>query len=348
MPTLAQYIWIDGSEPTPQLRGKTKVLKDADLGPSTNYDNVDDIPLDAFPVWGADGSSTNQASGDDSDIILKPVRAVRDPFRDGGYIVLCEAFDGEEKPLESNARARLRQLLDEGAAEAEAWFGFEQEYTLLQDRVRPLGFPKDGFPGPQGPYYCAVGTANVVGRDFYEDFIQATIDAGVPVTGYNWEVMPGQAEVQVFGDALAGPDHLWITRWLLHRTSEHHDVRVSLDPKPAEGDWNGAGMHTNFSTRAMREDGGLAVIEKACAQIGERIEEHLAAYGAGYERRLTGDHETASYKEFSFGVADRTASIRIPRQVAQDGKGYLEDRRPNANACPYEIAYQMIRTTKDL
>ena len=314
MAALAQYIWIDGTQPTAQLRGKTRVV--ADLPPSSSFGNVDDIPLRAFPQWSADGSSTSQASGHDSDILLQPVRAVRDPFRPGGYLVLCEALTGDAQPHPTNARARLRALLGQGAHSVDAWFGFEQEYTLLARSARPLGFPEVGYPAPQGPYYCAVGTENIVGRAFYESFLRACLEAGIRITGVNWEVMPGQAEVQVFGDALAGPDHIWLTRWLLHRTSEKHGVVVSLDPKPAEGDWNGAGMHTNFSTREMRSQGGIAAIEATCAKLAERVPEHLAAYGSGYERRLTGAHETASYETFSWGVADRTASVRIPRAVA--------------------------------
>ncbi len=345
MTILAQYIWIDGTAPSQELRGKTRVMKSGKgLLPSTEYANVDDIPLDMFPEWGADGSSTNQAGGANSDIKLVPVRAVRDPFRPGGFLVLCEVFEGNGAVHETNHRARLRDALDRGAAAVEGWFGFEQEYTLMADDGSPLGFPDNGYPAPQGPYYCAVGTSNITGRNFYEEFINATLAAGLGVTGYNWEVMPGQAEVQIFGDALRAPDHLWFSRWLLHRTSENHAANVTFDPKPATGDWNGAGMHVNFSTKEMRMDGGYDAIIAACEAIGTKIQEHLAVYGEGYERRLTGAHETASYTEFKYGAADRTASIRIPRHVAAERKGYLEDRRPNANACPYQVADRMLRT----
>jgi len=350
MALLAQYIWIDGTQPTRELRGKTRVIDGARVGlePSTNYEKIDQIPLAAFPEWGADGSSTNQAAGGDSDIKLIPVRVARDPFRKGGFLVLCEVYEGNGAVHETNSRAWLRRTLNAGAADAEAWFGFEQEYTLMADNVRPLGFPKDGYPGPQGPYYCAVGSHNIIGRAFYEDFIEIALAAGLKVTGFNWEVMPGQAEVQVFGDALAAPDHLWLVRWLLHRISENHGISVSFDPKPAKGDWNGAGMHTNLSTQEMRAEGGISAITQACDLIGSRIREHLGVYGVGYQRRLTGLHETASYKEFRWGTADRTASIRIPRHVAAEGRGYLEDRRPNANACPYEVAERLLRTVCEI
>jgi glutamine synthetase len=344
MSILAEYIWIDGTEPDRQLRSKTKVLSGGVIATSDTYDSVLDIPIDVFPAWGADGSSTNQAEGADSDIGLEPVAAVRDPFRPGHYLVLCEVNDAEGNSHGTNARADLRKVLDAGAAGEEAQFGFEQEYTFLDDSGDPLGFPHNGYPAPQGPYYCAVGTKNIFGRDVYEDFLDACMESGIQITGANWEVMPGQAEVQVFGSALVGPDHLWLSRYILHRVAEDSGVVISLDPKPASGDWNGAGMHTNFSTQTMREPGGIKAINAACEAIGEQVESHLAVYGSGYERRLTGDHETCSFQEFRYGVADRTASIRIPRHVASDGCGYLEDRRPNANADPYAIAARMLRT----
>lgn len=348
MSVLAEYIWIDGNQPTANLRAKTKVLPDPAIPLSTSFVNVDDIPISFFPDWGADGSSTNQADGDDSDIILKPVRAIRDPYRIGHYLVLCEVFSGDGTVHRTNHRSELRRVLESGAASKEPMFGFEQEYTYLRSDGSPYGFPLDGEPPPQGPYYCAVGSNNISGREAYEDFLQVALDAGLSITGTNWEVMPGQAEVQVFGDALKSTDHIWFARWLLHRSAEKYDITISLDAKPAKGDWNGAGMHTNFSTNEMRRQNGINAINAACEKIGNKIEEHLAVYGDDYESRLTGAHETCSYKEFRYGAADRTASIRIPRNVALEGMGYLEDRRPNANADPYRVASQMLKTVCDI
>ena len=346
MSVLAEYIWIDGGTPTASLRAKTRVIYDDHVPASTSIDDVTSIDMSWFPEWGADGSSTMQAEGADSDIVLRPVSAVRDPFRPGNYLVMTEVFEGATgQPHSSNARADLRKVLDMGAANVDSLWGYEQEYTFLNKSGRPLGFPESGYPEPQGPYYCAVGSNNIAGREVYETFLQACLDAGIRISGVNWEVMPGQAEVQVGAvGPLVGGDHIWYARWLLERTGENYGVSVSFDAKPASGDWNGAGMHTNFSTREMREPNGIVAINKACEAIGRKVKEHLEVYGDRYEDRLTGAHETAHFSEFSYGVSDRTASIRIPRSVQDTGRGYLEDRRPNANADPYKIAARMLRT----
>jgi len=273
---------------------------------------------------------------------------VPDPIRGGGcYLVLCEVLSPNGNPHSTNSRAKLRAVLDKGAAASDAWFGFEQEYTLY-DGSRPLGFPSERrFPAAQDPYYCGVGADEVYGRDLVEMHFMSCLEAGLLLTGVNAEVMPGQWEFQVGGpggDALTASDHLWLARWLLYRLGEEEGISATLDPKPVPGDWNGAGMHTNFSTQTMRDPGGMKHIDAAVERMSKRISEHLEAYGVGYEMRLTGLHETCRYDEFRAGVSDRTASVRIPTNVAADGCGYLEDRRPNANACPYQVATVMLQT----
>jgi glutamine synthetase len=254
---------------------------------------------------------------------------------------MCEVELTDFTPHPTNTRARLRSIVDR-YGDQEPLFGIEQEYTLMRDG-RPLGFPELGYPGAQGPYYCGVGGDRVDGRPIIEAHTQACIDAGLGIEGTNAEVLLGQWEFQI--GVLSAPaigDHIWVARWLLNRIAEDFGVAVSLDAKPVQGDWNGAGAHTNFSTKAMRE--GWDAIIAGCEALGNRVEEHIANYGAGIEDRLTGAHETARFDRFSYGVSDRGASIRIPWGVEKAQKGWIEDRRPNANADPYVVARLMIET----
>jgi glutamine synthetase len=223
-------------------------------------------------------------------------------------------------------------------------YGIEQEYTFMRLNGRPYGFPElSGEPGPQGPYYCGVGAGRVMGRAIVEAHTEACLTAGLAISGTNAEVMPGQWEFQVGPlGALEVSDQLHVARWLLHRIAEDHDVVVSFDAKPQKGDWNGAGAHTNFSTKAMRKD--FAAIDAACKALGTRVMEHVRNYGHDIESRLTGKHETAPFDKFSFGVSNRGASVRIPWQVAKDRKGYAEDRRPNANMDPYVVTRLILET----
>ena len=250
--------------------------------------------------------------------------------------MLCEVENIDFTAHESNTRAAAREV-DERFAAQESWFGIEQEYTLFQDG-RPLGFPVGGYPAPQGPYYCGAGADAIFGREVVEKHLDYCLAAGLKISGINAEVMPGQWEFQV---GPAGPvevsDHMWIARYLLKRTGEEFGVAVSFDAKPLKGDWNGAGAHTNFSTKAMRE--GYDAIITACEALGAEGKplEHVSAYGAGIEDRLTGHHETAPWNKYSYGVSNRGASVRIPWQVEVDKKGYIEDRRPNANVDPYVV-----------
>ena len=257
---------------------------------------------------------------------------------------MCEVMNADGSVHATNSRAHLRKI-DEKFNDQESWFGIEQEYTFFQGRV-PLGWPEGGYPAPQGPFYCGVGADEVYGRDIVEEHLELCLDAGLEISGINAEVMPGQWEYQV---GPLGPldvaDQLWISRWLLYRIAEDYGVSATLHPKPVKGDWNGAGAHTNFSTKSMREQGGIKVIEAACESLGKKHDDHIAVYGAHNEERLTGLHETCSIKDFRYGVSDRGASIRIPMATANDGKGYLEDRRPAANMDPYKVCSILIETT---
>ncbi len=344
---IAEYLWLDGAKPTQQLRSKTRLIPG----------ETGSVDLDFFPQWSFDGSSTFQAQGGDSDLLLQPVSYYPDPTRgEGHFLVMCEVLNPDGSPHESNTRARLRQLMEKGGKDVEAWIGYEQEYTLYQGRI-PLGWPDFGYPAPQGPFYCSVGSEVAFGRDLAETHLAACLEAGLFIYGLNAEVMPGQWEFQIgyrgddseVADPLTCSDQLWVARWLIQRICEEDGVTASFDCKPVKGDWNGAGLHTNFSTKEMRTKGsGMAAIEKAMTNLEKRHMDHIKVYGAGLSERLTGAHETSPIDEFTWGIADRGRSIRIPRPVANNGYGYLEDRRPGANADPYQISTELLRSICEL
>ncbi|KAI9479488.1 hypothetical protein BDB00DRAFT_885407 [Zychaea mexicana] len=347
----AEYIWIDGFN---QLRSKTKTLSKV---PSC---------VAELSEWNFDGSSTGQAEGHDSDVLLQPVAMFADPFRGGGgggdnKLVLCETYNPGNQSIQpavvvitqlilnmiittdgtphaTNFRYACKKVMDT-YADAKPWFGIEQEYMLMDPETnRPYGWPRNGYPEPQGKYYCGVGAGKIFGRDIIEAHYRACLFAGINISGINSEVSASQFEYQVGPcEGLDMGDQLWIARYILDRVAEDFAVAVTIHPKPIQGDWNGAGCHTNFSTEEMRQDGGLAAIEKAIEKMSLKHFEHIAVYGEDNDQRLTGKHETGHIGAFSYGIANRGASIRIPRQVGKEGKGYMEDRRPASNIDPYRV-----------
>jgi len=326
-----EYIWLDGYKPTQGLRAKTRVEKDFSG------------KLEDCPVWSFDGSSTEQAEGGNSDLLLKPVAIFPDPDRKNSYMVMTEVLNADGTPHSTNGRATI---LEE---DEDFWFGFEQEYFLYDEETKlPLGFPKGGFPGPQGPYYCGVGAKSAYGREIVEEHLDLCLEAGLNVEGINAEVAAGQWEFQIFakGARQAG-DQIWVARYLMERTAEKYGVYVEWHPKPLgkDLDWNGSGMHANFSNGLMRTCGDKNVFTAICEEFGKHIQEHIEVYGADNDQRLTGKHETAAITDFSYGVSNRGASIRIPVGTVEDGwKGRLEDRRPASNADPYKVAAVIIKT----
>lgn len=325
-----EYIWLDGYKPEANLRSKTRIIS-----------GKEEPSLKNLPLWSYDGSSTQQAEGSSSDCVLKPVKVIKDAGRENGYLVMCEVLNADLTPHITNDRAKYEDALD-------FWFGFEQEYVITKNGL-PLGFPTEGYPAPQGRYYCGIGTKNVVARDFVEEHLDLCLACGLNITGINAEVMVGQWEFQLLGkSAKAAADDLWLARYLLLRVAEKHGLEIELHPKPVKGDWNGSGMHANFSNEQMRSVGGEAYFKNILKNLDITHEDHIANYGSMNHERLTGLHETQSIDQFSFGVADRGASIRIPiTTVENDWKGYLEDRRPASNACPYLITSKIVETVTE-
>lgn len=342
---MAEYIWIGGTGE--DIRGKTKTL-------SKVPKNVSECP-----IWNFDGSSTAQAPGHDSEVYLKPAAMYRDPFRGGdNLLVLCEAYappsvdeegntDGKMEKIPTNTRHDCNEAM-EAAKDQEPWFGIEQEYTLLDSTTLwPLGWPSNGYPKPQGPYYCSVGAGCAIGRDIVEAHYKACLYSGISISGVNAEVMPAQWEFQVGPcEGIQMGDQLWMARYLLLRVCEMYNVTCTFDPKPVPGDWNGAGGHCNYSNKATRTPGtGYEAIKEQIEKLKARHAVHIAGYGKGNDRRLTGLHETSSLETFEWGVADRGASIRVGRMVPVEKCGYYEDRRPASNLDPYVVTKLIVETT---
>lgn len=336
---LAEYVWLDLRQ-TP--RSKTMTMTTRPTKPSD------------LRIWNYDGSSTEQAEGTNSEVLLYPKAIFNDPFRGAPHIlVIAECYNAwDKKPALGNTRAACAELMEK-YKDLDPWFGIEQEYTFMkpgrvgESPTVPHGFNDDDTePGPQGPYYCSAGYGVAIGREVVDEHYMKCLQAGVKIAGQNAEVMPGQWEFQI------GPcrgieigDHMVMARYIMLRVTEYHKCICSFSPKPADGDWNGAGCHTNFSVEPMRVDGGYDVIIKVCEAFGKVAAEHIKEYGEGNEKRLTGKHETCDINTFKYGVANRAASIRIPREAEEKGKGYMEDRRPAANCDPYRVCGRIMKTT---
>jgi glutamine synthetase len=344
---ILEYIWIDNIY---NLRSKTKVLTINNIP-----ENIDE-KLKILPEWNYDGSSTGQAKGYDSEIIIKPCAIYKDPFRSGNsYFVLCDTYckDNNTKkiiPHKTNNRVKALEIFNKYKYE-EPMYGIEQEFFLADKNNVPLfrnlilqNYINNDWD-PQGNYYCGIGSRNIIGRKFMEQALTNCINAGLNITGMNAEVAPGQWEFQVFATGINASDQLYIMRYILNRTAELFDWSINLHPKPIQGDWNGSGCHVNFSTKNMRENGGIEYIESAIQKLSKAHNKHMENYGLSNHLRMTGEHETADYYTFSYGVSNRGASIRIPNSTYIEKKGYFEDRRPASNMDPYIVTSMILETS---
>lgn len=336
---VAEYLWIDAFD---NIRSKSRTIS------VTHNLKIIAPNLKDFPEWNFDGSSTGQAEGNNSEVIIKPVSFYIDPMRKFKevlcYLVLCDCYDNTDKPLISNNR-HVANLIFTKVASSIPWFGLEQEYTLYDGATgKILGWPSEGLPEKQGKYYCGVGADRIFGRNIIEEHYEACITAGLNISGINAEVLPGQWEFQIGPcEGIKSGDQMYVARYLLHKISEKYNVIASFNPKPVP-EWNGSGLHTNYSTKEMRESNGIEHIMKAIEKLSKKHDQHIKVYGDN-NNRLTGKHETSNINKFTYGVADRTGSVRIPTEVAKNKCGYFEDRRPASNACPYKITSIITETT---
>lgn len=333
---IAVYIWTDAKG---QLRSKSKTLFQKDKPAAESLEE-----------WNFDGSSTGQAHSHNSEIILRPKKIFDNPFHTdrtiGSVLVWCDCYDIDGRAIESNTRYEAQQFFAHThVVNQEPWFGFEQEYILYdRETLRPLGWPTHGLPEPQDKYYCGVGSGKVFRRDIIDKHYLLCLKSGIKIGGTNAEVMPGQWEFQI-GPCVGieAADHLWIARYILEMICEENNLIVSYEPKPYK-DFNGSGLHTNFSTTQMREKGGYKYILSVIEKMQSRHSHDIRYFGTN-DKRLTGKHETSSKDKFTFGVGDRSASVRIPSKVIQQDCGYIEDRRPASDADIYLVMKTLIETT---
>jgi len=352
-----EYIWIGGNN---ELRSKTKVMElplDFDIYNGLTKDNIN-----ILPIWNFDGSSTNQAEGNDSEVLLKPVNVFKNPFNKNrnipGYLVLCETFIHDTNtPHSTNTRYIARKIFTkQNINKYKPLFGIEREffvYDTTKNPQCPIGW-ENGTPEAQGPYYCSVGSNVCFGKDFLEDVLDLSLDANLSITGSNMEVCPGQMEIQICDQGIEASDQCVILSYILARLGEDYGYSIDWRAKPIEGDWNGSGCHVNFSTIQMRTPlesspfetpNGYNEILKSIERLREKHHEHIEVYGDDNDSRLTGKHETSSMDTFSYGVADRGASIRIPRDTDKNGYGYFEDRRPSSSADLYIVTSKIFETS---
>ena len=337
---VAEYVWIDANL---CLRSKARTIP--------NKINV----LDDIPEWDYDGSSTGQATGNHSEIIIKPKCLFKCPFRGGdNVLVMCDCYNPDGTPAKGNHRHSSNKIFDKNL-KAQPWFGLEQEFFLFYNNY-PLGFDDNK---KQGQYYCSVGAGNAFGRELIDSHYSACLYAGVEISGINAEVAPGQWEYQIGPSCgITAGDHLYMARYILERITERYEIQVILDPKPLKGDWNGSGCHVNYSTEETRssveidtgseqtpKSTGLDYINKYISKLKEKHDEHMKVYGNGNEERLTGSHETAASGTFTHSVGGRGSSVRVNNKTFNNKFGYLEDRRPASNIDPYQVTSKIFETT---
>ena len=349
MKYVLEYIWLGGEY---EMRSKIKVYET-----SRSVLCMNDIKN--VPAWNYDGSSTSQTSGENSEIDLLPVAIFKNPLfkkREGieSLLVLCETRDKDGNPLPTNNRRDAERVFNECRG-AEPWFGLEQEFFILNPQIVAMMSKETNFERAedcgvqQGQYYCSVGVRNAFLRKIVDKHMVACISAGINISGTNAEVAPYQWEFQIGPcTGVDSGDQLWVARYLLEKIAEEDGYYIDWSPKPLKN-INGSGCHANFSTKDMREEGGLENILEAVKKLGEAHSEHMEVYGADNDKRMSGQYETSSYDEFKFDInrpVNRGASIRIGHETIKEGKGYFEDRRPASNIDPYIVTSKIMSTCR--
>ena len=336
-----EYIWLGGKD---EFRSKSKIMKKADMGTISGWNELHRcIGLENIPEWNYDGSSTEQAFGLDTEVILSPVKVIPSPFplnvncrlkcisncncNCTSYLVLCETFRYDDNLNRVPLFDRSAREIFQKNPDLKPWFGLEQEYFMVGESI-----PNQLV---QGPYYCGVGGKHPIERNIALEHLEACLGSGLEISGINAEVAHCQWEFQI-GPCVGidAADQLLFARYILERIAEKYGISILYDPKPFP-QVNGSGCHVNFSTEEMRQEEGLRKIEECIHKLSAKHQEVISVSGKNNHLRLTGIHETSSMDAFTWGIGTRHTSIRIPNGVFKEKKGYFEDRRFAANVNPY-------------
>jgi len=335
--TILEYIWLDS---VGGLRSKTRVL----------YNTSDSIYI---PDWNYDGSSTGQSDiNGNSEIVLKPCKNYKNPLTPSipytnSFLVLCDTWNIDRHPIASNTRFPALQKFNLNGEIDQPWFGLEQEYYMVCKDWPDIIESSNLF-------YCGCSCLQLgkntdispmkIQRQIVEEHMIACLNANLNISGTNAEVAPNQWEFQI-GPCLGidAADELYVARFLLQRIAEKYGVSICYEPK-MNPYLSGSGGHTNFSTIQSRSEGGIQFIYDCMEKLKLKHGEHMLVYGKDNDQRLTGQHETAHFSKFSYGIGTRNTSIRIPTETAQNNCGYFEDRRPGANFDPYLVTSILYET----
>ncbi len=305
-----EYVWLDYNN---NFRSKIRVMDE-----------------DNNAEWNFDGSSTNQATTDSSEVILKVVASYNHPFING-KLYLCATYDINNNPLSNNYYDKAKEIfITKGLKlELEPWFGLEQEYFICDSQNNII------INNNSNIYYCSPINQDQDEVKIVNEHLEACINAGIKISGTNAEVVQHQWEFQIGPvEGLDAGNQLMMARYLLNIIAAKYNKYINYHPKPIS-DVNGSGCHINFSTNAMRNENGLDFIKDAIEKLKENHVYHMKNYGIHNDKRMTGKYETADYNIFTWGIGSRNTSVRIGNDTYKNKKGYFEDRRPASNINPY-------------
>ncbi|WZZ16462.1 hypothetical protein YC2023_109551 [Brassica napus] len=256
---------------------------------------------------------------------------------EGAEKVMCDAYTSAGNPIPTNKKHNVAKIFSNSkVASEEPWYGIEEEYTLMQKGIGISGVNGEVMPGQ---WEFQVGPVEGISAGDQVWVARYLLERITEISGVNFSFDPKpvpsmrnngglaviknaieklqvkhKENIAAYGEVYGESVH--------ERITEISGVNFSFDPKPVP---------------SMRNNGGLAVIKNAIEKLQVKHKENIAAYGEGSERRLTGKHETAYINTFSWGVANRGASVRVGRDTEKEGKCYFEDRRPASNMDPYVV-----------